>query len=105
LILKRHEGIEQFGFPACADVCAIRIVAEVILMADPLIPSKRHVCSVFVTVFWGGWHRGTFLNANLPTMLAPGNLPALAVGVDCEYLIYTTAKDAAELEGDLAFAR
>jgi hypothetical protein len=46
-----------------------------------------------------------FLEANLPTMLAPGNVPALAAGVDCEYLIYTTAKDAAELERDPAFQR
>ncbi len=74
-------------------------------MVDPLIRSNDRICCVFVTVFWGSWHRGMFLNANLPTMLAPGNLPALAAGIDCEYLIYTTAKDAAELEGDPAFAR
>ena len=74
-------------------------------MANPLIRSKGRICCVLVTVLWGGWHRGMFLNANLPTMLAPGNLPALAAGVDCEYVIYTTAKDAAELAGDPAFAR
>jgi len=74
-------------------------------MADPLIRSNGRICCVFVTVIWGQWHRGMFLNANLPTMLAPGNLPALAAGIDCEYFVYTTAKDAAEIEGDPAFER
>jgi len=46
-----------------------------------------------------------FLDANLPTMLAPGNLPALFVGVDCEYLIYTTEQDAALMMQNAAFRR
>ncbi len=71
-------------------------------MGDPLIRSNG---CVFVTVFWGDWHRGMFLDANLPTMLAPGNLPALATGIDCEYFVYTTAKDAAEIRGNPAFER
>jgi hypothetical protein len=74
-------------------------------MADPSIRANSRIRCVFTTVFWGDWHRGMFLRANLPTMLAPRNLPALAAGVECEYLIYTTAKDAAELERDPAFAR
>jgi hypothetical protein len=46
-----------------------------------------------------------FLDANLPTMLAPGNLPALVAGIDCEYLIYTTSKDALQLTRNRAFQR
>jgi hypothetical protein len=60
---------------------------------------------VFVTVLWGEWHRGLFLDANLPTMLAPGNLPVLVAGVDCEYRIYTTADDAARIRQNAAFQR
>jgi hypothetical protein len=70
----------------------------------PIAPSGRRRC-VFVTVFWGEWHRAIFLDANLPTMLSPGNLPALAAGVDCEYLIYTTAKDALQMKRCRAFQR
>jgi hypothetical protein len=67
-------------------------------------PNGRRRC-VFVTVLWGDWHRNTFLDANVPTMLAPGNLPVLAAGLDCEYLIYTTAKDALQMTRNRAFAR
>ena len=74
-------------------------------MADPQIRSNGRIRCVFATVFWGDWHRGMFLRANLPTMLAARNLPALAAGIECEYLIYTTAKDAAEIRRDPAFKR
>lgn len=74
-------------------------------MADPPSRSGNRLCCVFVTALWGDWHRGMFLDTNLPTMLAPGNLPALAAGIDCEYLIYTTAKDAATINRHPAFER
>jgi hypothetical protein len=71
---------------------------------DPIASSGRRRC-VFVTVLWGDWHRNTFLDANLPTMLSPGNLPALTAGIDCEYLVYTTAKDALQMSRNRAFQR
>jgi hypothetical protein len=74
-------------------------------MAGPPSRSGSRTCCVFVTVLWGDWHRGMFLVSNLPTMLAPGNLPALTAGIDCEYLIYTTAKDAVAIKRDPAFER
>ena len=74
-------------------------------MTQPTIQSSgRHRCTL-VTVLWGNWHRDAFLNANLPTMLASGNLPALAAGADCEYRVYTTKKDAAIIIADRAFRR
>jgi len=66
--------------------------------------SGRRRC-VFVTVLWGDWHREIFLNSNLPTLLAPGNLPALSAGVDCEYLIYTTPQDALKMSRNRGFQR
>lgn len=74
-------------------------------MADPPSRSGNRLSCIFVTVLWGDWHRGMFLDTNLPTMLAPGNLPALTAGIDCEYLIYTTARDAAAITQDAAFER
>jgi hypothetical protein len=71
-------------------------------MAD--YPIRRRRC-VFITVLWGDWHRTIFVDANLPTMLSPGNLPALAAEVDCEYLVYTTSKDALQMTRNRAFQR
>jgi hypothetical protein len=79
--------------------------AGCVLMADyPIGSGGRRRC-VFVTVLWGDWHREIFLNSNLPTMLAPGNLPALCAGVDCEYLVYTTPQDALKMSRNRAFQR
>jgi hypothetical protein len=62
-------------------------------------------CCLFVTVLWGNWHREIFLNTNLPTMLSPGNLPALNAGIDCEYLVYTTPGDALKMSRSRSFQR
>jgi hypothetical protein len=75
------------------------------LMADSQIAPATRLRCVFVTVLWGDWHRNIFLDANLPTMLSPGNLPALAAGIDCEYLVYTTAKDALQMTRNRVFQR
>ena len=74
-------------------------------MADyPIASNGRRRC-VFVTVLWGDWHRDIFLDTNLPTMLSPGNLPALSAGIDCEYLVYTTPQDALQMARNRAFQR
>ncbi len=74
-------------------------------MMQPTAQSNGRRRCVLVTVLWGDWHRDTFLNANVPTMLAAGNLPALVAGVDCEYLVYTTQKDAQVMMANVAFQR
>jgi hypothetical protein len=60
---------------------------------------------ILVTVMWGEWHVGAFLEGNLPTLLAAGNLPALVSQADCEYLVYTAPEDAIRLTRDQAFKR
>jgi hypothetical protein len=72
------------------------------MVDSPTASSTQRRC-VFVTVLWGDWHRNIFLDVNLPTMLSPGNLPALAAGVDCEYLVYTTSKDALQMTRNRVF--
>ena len=74
-------------------------------MVRPPSRSGSRGCCVFVTVLWGDWHRRMFLHVNVPTMLALRNIPALTAGIDCEYLLYTTAKDAAVIKRDPAFER
>lgn len=50
-----------------------------------------------VTAVWGKWHLDMHLDVNLPTLLAPGNLPALAEYCDATYLIFTRKADFARL--------
>jgi hypothetical protein len=45
-----------------------------------------------------------YLEVNLPSLLAPGNLPAFAALHEIEYHIHTTAEDAARIESTPAFA-
>jgi hypothetical protein len=47
----------------------------------------------FSTAVWGPWHTGVFLDANLPSLLAPGNLSAFAARHDVVYRIFSTRHD------------
>jgi hypothetical protein len=46
-----------------------------------------------VTAVWGKWHLDMHFNVNLPTLLAPGNLPALAEQCEMTYYIFTRKAD------------
>jgi hypothetical protein len=43
---------------------------------------------------WGQRYIKQFLNTCLPTLLAPGNLPALAAKLPCEFVFLTSSEDA-----------
>ena len=43
---------------------------------------------------WGYQHVHRFLDSCLPTLLAPGNIPALAGALPCEFVLLTTREDA-----------
>lgn len=43
---------------------------------------------------WGQRYIKQFLNISLPTLLAPGNLPALAAALPCEFVFLTSSEDA-----------
>jgi hypothetical protein len=57
------------------------------------------------TAVWGPWHVDAFLRATLPTLLADGNLPALARAHDCSYRIFTTKVSAERLDRTPGMAR
>ena len=59
----------------------------------------------FATVVWGPWHTAVYLEANLPSLLASGNLPAFAARHQVEYRIYTTEEDIPRIEASPAFQR
>src|SRR6516164_8204503 len=53
----------------------------------------------FSTVVWGPWHTGVFLDVNLTSLLAPGNLAAFAQKHDVSYRIFTSKNDDARIAG------
>lgn len=54
---------------------------------------------------WGHRHVRQFLDTCLPTLLAPGNVPALASALPCEFVLLTCRQDAAEVEQHPAWQR
>lgn len=54
---------------------------------------------------WGESYVRTMLDYNLPSLLAAGNLPAIAAAHDVEHVIYTTRADAAVIAADPAHQR
>src|SRR6266852_5772804 len=63
--------------------------------------TKRILLSV---TFWGQWHTYVFTDILLPSMLTPGNLPALAENFEIEFHILTTAANRRALETSAGFA-
>ena len=51
---------------------------------------------------WGTPYISQFLEVSLPTLLAPGNLPALAKAVPCKVVFLTSSDDAADLRDHAA---
>ena len=43
---------------------------------------------------WGQRYLRRFLEFSLPTMIAPGNIPALAAALPCTFVFLTSAQDA-----------
>jgi hypothetical protein len=54
---------------------------------------------------WGYRYVRQFLELGLPTLLAPGNIPALAQSLPCEFVILTSTEDEAYIHDHPAFAR
>jgi hypothetical protein len=50
------------------------------------------------TAVWGKWHLDIHFDVNLPTLLAPGNLPTLAAFCDITYVIFTRRADLERIE-------
>lgn len=57
----------------------------------------------FVVVFWGREHRDYFLRLLAPSLLAPGNLPALENKSGSAFIICTTAEDWSVIQQDPDF--
>jgi hypothetical protein len=59
----------------------------------------------FSTPVWGSGHIELFQKIGLPSLLAAGNLPAMAESGDCHYYIYTREQDVEFLTNCAAYER
>jgi len=60
---------------------------------------------VLITAVWGPWHCDAFARAALPTLLARGNLPALAAAHSCRYVFFSTGESVGRLDATPAMAQ
>ena len=61
--------------------------------AAALQPMPRQVALLLPV--WGSRHVAQFLDCSLPTLLWPGNLPALTAALPCDFTVLTCSADAA----------
>jgi hypothetical protein len=54
---------------------------------------------------WGARYVDLFLNCSLPTLLAPGNVPALAAQLPCRFVVMIRAADVARFSEHAAWTR
>jgi hypothetical protein len=66
-------------------------------------PTRTAIPLHFITPVWGGEYSRLFVELCLPTLLSPGNIPALAQTAGCVYHIFTTLEDARYIENSPAF--
>ena len=59
----------------------------------------------FIVPVWGYSYVRYFLECSLPTLLAPGNVPAVAAALPSQFIILTSADDAAYIREHPAFKR
>lgn len=52
---------------------------------------------LMATAVWGDWYINAYLAVNLPSLIAPGNLPELTRGCDLTYRLYTRRSDVSRL--------
>src|SRR5215207_3169527 len=74
----------------------------------PLVPQQRRSAASAVKLVlpvWGYEYVRQFLECGLPTLLAPGNVPALTAELPCEFIILTSSDDEEFLREHSTFKR
>lgn len=76
-------------------------------MSDISHATKRrsgHAGLHLVSVVWGDWYRSAFTDLLLPTLMAPGNIPALRDVLSTHFTIHTTRHDATQIRNSKIFS-
>jgi SAM-dependent methyltransferase len=85
------------------------LTARLATQQEPLrAPPRRHTPPKEIRLLlpvWGYRFVRAFLEQGLPTLLAPGNVPALAAALPCRFVIMTSYEDAPYLRVHPAFGR
>src|SRR2546430_473217 len=74
----------------------------------PLVPQEQRTAPNAVKLvlpLWGYEYVRQFLEFGLPTLLAPGNVPALTKELPCEFIILTSSDDEEFLREHVTFKR
>src|SRR5690242_15250478 len=73
----------------------------------PVLPERQTSPTLVKLVLpvWGYEYVRQFLECGLPTLLAPGNVPALAAELPCEFILLTSAADEEFLREHATFKR
>src|SRR5829696_5245942 len=74
----------------------------------PVVPQERRSATSAVKLVlpvWGYEYVRQFLECGLPTLLAPGNVPALTAELPCEFIILTSSDDEEFLREHSTFKR
>ena len=76
------------------------------LHAPATVPGRAPPSAIKLALpAWGYRYVRQFLDVCLPTLLAPGNIPALAAALPCEFVLFTGREDAAEVAEHPAWHR
>src|SRR5208282_6172689 len=82
------------------------LTPERVVEGSPVMPQERRPPPKAVKVLlpvWGYRFVRQFLECGLPTLLAPGNVPALAAALPTEFVLLTSGEDEAYLREHAAF--
>src|SRR5215475_11099349 len=79
--------------------------ASTTLRPHESVPADTNRKFQLVTTVWGEWYVDVFLKFNIPSLLAPGNIPKLCTRQQGRYVIFTRRSDAKRIAESDAFAR
>lgn len=68
-------------------------------------PRPSPTAAKLLVPVWGARYVQQFIDLSLPTLLAPGNIPAIAAKLPCEVEFLTSSEDVALLQSSSALAR
>jgi Fasciclin domain len=71
---------------------------------EPVPPGTKRKFQL-VTAVWGEWYVDVFLRFNIPSLLAPGNIPKLCALQQGRYVIFTRRSHAKRIASSDAYAR
>jgi hypothetical protein len=94
LILKHHEELREDGDVAPSDRSGTATSTDLSTTRSAIrIPRLAPTAAKLVLPVWGYQYVRQFLEVGLPTLLSPGNVPAIARALPTEFILLTSVDD------------